>query len=278
MFKDLMIVIDNFDQEKSRGFLQAALALAERCKAHATVTLLTPGPLAAAEFAPIGAFYVTEEALARDEADRISRVRELVKDAKCSVDVRGFHDDVAWLPGDVRRSRQLADLIVAGSIYSWDVPWLRRRVLDTLLLASGTPILLLPEEGTLEKIEHAVFGWKPSPEANRALHDLVAIAEPGALIDVVMVDGASHPHSGGIEAGAEVVRHLTSHGFNVEVHALQLEAWQTVAGVLQTFAIGRRANLLAIGGYAHSRMREVWLGGATHDVIAETELPVLLSH
>ena len=205
-------------------------------------------------------------------------MRELVEGAKGPVDVRGFHDDVAWLPGDVRRSRQLADLIVVGSIYSWEVPWLRRRVLDTLLLSSGTPILLLPEDGTLEKVEHAVFGWKPSPEANRALHELVAIAEPGALIDVVMVDGGDHPHGGGVDAGAEVVRHLTSHGFKVEVHVIQLEAWQTVAGVLQTFAIGRHANLLVIGGYAHSRMREVWLGGVTYDVIAETELPVLLSH
>lgn len=278
MIKDISIVLDSIDLEKSAAFLNTAVAIAERWQAHATITLLTPGPLAAAEFAPIGAFYVTKEELAHDEGERIAKIRDAIHGAKCTIDVRGLHDDVAWLPGDVRRSRQLSDLIIAGAIYSWEVPWLRRRVLDTLLLSAGTPILLLPDGGTLEKVKHAVFGWKPSPEANRALHDLVTIAEPGATIDIVMVEGASHARAGGADAASEVVRHLSVHGFAAEVHILEHEAWQTVAGQLQNFAITRKANLVAIGGYAHARMREVWLGGVTHDAIAETQLPILLAH
>lgn len=277
MIKDLMIVIDNAEQ-KSAAFLDAAIAIAERNSADARVTLLTPGPLVAAEFAPFGAFYVTERSLAQDEAERVAKLRKLVATAKISVDIRGFHDDVAWLSGDVRRSRQLADIIVAGSPHCWEISWLRRRVIETLLLSSGTPLLLLPEDGTLGPVEHAVFGWKPSPESNRALHDLVAIAEPGALIDVVTVDDEVHSRADPNAAGAEIERHLTRHGLKVALHALQLESWQTVAGVLQSFAIARNADLLAIGGYAHSRMREVWLGGVTQDVIAESALPVLLSH
>lgn len=277
MIKDLTIVIDNVNP-KSADFVKSALSMAERWHAHARIALLTPGPLAAAEFAPLGAFYVTEESLRKDETDRIGALHKLVEGVDCPVDVRGFHDDVAWLAGDVRRSRQIADLIVAGSAGSWEIPWLRRRMLETLVLSSGTPLLLLPEGATLGKVGHAVFGWKPSPEANRALHDLIAIAEPGALIDVAMVDGDEHPRGTAVEAGDEVVRHLGCHGLEAEVHVLQLETTQTVAGVLQAFAVQRRADLLAIGGYAHSRLREVWLGGVTDDVIFETKLPVLLSH
>lgn len=227
----------------------------------------------------MGAFYVTEDALRRDETEQIGRIHSLIEDVNCPVQVCGFHDDVAWLPGDVRRNRQITDLIVAGSIYSWEVPWLRRRVLETLLLSSGTPLLLLPDEHrALGKVKHAVFGWKPSPEANRALHDLVAIAEPGATIDIVMIGENEHASDPRLEAATEVEQHLVRHGFEVTVHALQLGEWQTIAGELQRFAVTQGADLLAIGGYAHSRIREVWLGGVTHDVIAEAELPVLLSH
>lgn len=272
MLKDLMIVVDNVD--KCATFLRHGLAIAEQARAHAKVLLLTPGPLASSGLAPFLTLYASEETLRLEEAKRIAALHRLVEGAKCPVEISSFSDDVAWLPGDVRRSPHLADLIVAGPIESWEVGWLRRRTLETLLLSSGTPLLLLPEQRTLGKIRHVVFGWKASAEANRVLHDLIAMAQPGATIDVAMVrDGAASD----AEAG-EVERYLTHHGFKVSLHWLQMESWSSVAGLLQVFAINRHADLLAIGGYAHSHIREVWLGGVTHDVIAETQLPILLSH
>lgn len=276
MIKDLMLVVDNAD--KSAGFLRAGLSLAERLNAHAKVMLLTSGPLAAAEFAPFGALYVTEGALREDEMGRIERLRQLLDDARCSAEVCAFRDDIAWLPGDVRRSRQVTDLIVAGSIFCWDVPWLQRRVLDTLLLSSGTPLLLLPRDKSLEPVRHAVLGWKPSPEAARALHALIGIAEPGAVIDIVTVEGASERIPRRAEAAMEVEHYLLRHGMQPSVHIVHHEPWQTVAGELQRFAIERRADVLVVGGYAHARMREVWLGGVTRDLIGETQLPVLMAN
>lgn len=278
MIKDLTIVIDNV-HAKSAAFLKAAISMSEQWQSHARVTLLTPGPLAAPELAPVGAYFITEESLRALEAERIAAARAIVEGATCPVEVCGFHDDVAWLVGDIRRDSRIADLIVAGSIYSWEVPWLRRRLIETLLISSGTPLLLLPTSNRpLGKVRHAVFGWKPSREAVRALHDLVAIAEPGARIEVVSIDAASEHGAAGGESGSEVRRHLVRHGFEVAVHDIARESWQTVAGALQAFAVEREADLLAIGGYAHSRVREIWLGGVTQDVIAEAELPILLSH
>jgi nucleotide-binding universal stress UspA family protein len=122
-----------------------------------------------------------------------------------------------------------------------------------------------------------VVGWKPSREASRAVHDLVALAEPGAQIDLVMVD-AEAGSAGHDKRAVEVERHLVRHGFKVTLHTSRRESWKTVAQMLEHFAVQRGADVLAVGGYAHSRAREVVLGGVTRDLIAQSRLPVLMAH
>jgi nucleotide-binding universal stress UspA family protein len=51
-----------------------------------------------------------------------------------------------------------------------------------------------------------------------------------------------------------------------------------IAETLRAHAVMARANLLVMGGYAHTRMLETVLGGVTRDMLAEAELPLLLSH
>ncbi|WP_213981333.1 universal stress protein [Sphingomonas sp. dw_22] len=273
MIQDLLIAIDN--SAGSEPFLDTAIAFAERLDAFAKVTMISAGPLAAAEFAPFGAIYVPEDVLRSDEAARLEEVRARLASAKVPVELRGISDDVAWVAGDLRRSHPLADLLVVGPADSWEVPWLHRRVVETLLLSTGTPLLLLPTQSTLAGVGHAVLGWKPSREAIRTVHDLVAIADPGAVIDVVVVDekaegAADQP---GV---ADLIQHLARHGFNATAHVIA--TGDSAAEALEEFTLRHKADLLAVGGYAHSRVREVVLGGVTRDLLGSARVPVLLSH
>ncbi len=275
MIKDLLIVIDNGPQ--AEPFLKTAIRIAEGSRAYCEVAMLSPGPLVAAEFAPLGALYVPDEQLRLEEQARLVEVRALVDDATTPVEVYGVRDDVAWIAHDLKRSHPLADLIVTGPEEAWEVPWLRRRVIETLLLTTGTPLLLLPSNHAFGPIHHAVLGWKPSREASRAVHDLAALAEPGATIDVAMIDAVTNG-AGQNRQAVEVERHLVRRGFKVALHTRNTEEWSTVADMLQHFAVEQGADILAVGGYAHSRMREAVLGGVTSQLVAASRLPVLLSH
>ncbi|UIJ46332.1 universal stress protein [Sphingomonas cannabina] len=275
MIKDLLFVIDN--AKRTEPFLKAAVALGESFGAYCEVVTLSAGPLLAAEFAPLGALYLPEDELRRDEEARLAEVRKLVAEATCPVEVYGLRDDVAWIPQDLRLSRPLADLCVVGTEECWEVPWLRRRVLDTLLLSTGTPLLLLPPNKPLGRIRHAIVGWKASPEANRAVHDLVAIAEPGARVELVTV-GANPGDANALATVAEAQRHLVRHGFDVSTFALPEGDWSRVAEVLEHHARRRQADLLVVGAYMHSRLRETAFGGVTRDLLSNAIIPVLLSH
>jgi nucleotide-binding universal stress UspA family protein len=270
MIRDLLAIVDN--ATVAAPFLAHALALGELHDAHLEIAALTPSPYFAPQLLPLGAMYVPDEVLARDDKAKVEAVSALVSASKTRSSVFGLHDDVAWLAGDVRRSRQLADLVLIGSLEEWETPWLRRRVIETAIVSSGTPTIILPPRKGLARVSRAVLGWKPSPEANRAVHDLVAIAEPGAAVEIVIVDQKIER-----DAGDEVVRHLARHGLKPQLHRLECDGVPE-AGVLHGFALRSAADLLVVGGFAHSRLREIVLGGVTRTLIEETEVPVLLSH
>ena len=272
MIRDVLALVDNAEQ--AAPFVQAAVAFAQLHGAHLDVAALTSGPYLASELLPIGVAYVSDETLARDDNQKVDAVTALVADADCPTAVFGLHDDIAWLAGDVRRSRQVADIILIGSPAHWQTPWLRRRVIETSILSSGTPTLIVPPERKLTAVRHAVLGWKPSPEANRAVHDLVRFSEPGARIDVVI---AQESHRERTESdGEEVRRHLTRHGFDVALHVIPTDG-MSEAEVVHSFAMRSHADLLAIGGFGHSRVHEIVFGGVTRALIADAAVPVMLS-
>lgn len=92
---------------------------------------------------------------------------------------------------------------------------------------------------------------------------------------IVDSEDASWEH--GQEPGSDIARHFARHGFKVEVER-RPSASRPVAEVLQASAVMKKADLLAIGAFAHNRFREVLLGGATRDLIKDQRLPVLMVH
>ncbi len=273
MTSSILAVLD--DVEKSHGFIAAVLAQAEYAGASVIFQLLTPDPLLLPEYAPLGAIYVLPAEREAHAAEQLDRLRAAIGDTSVPVEVLGLHDDVAWLVGDMRKARIVTDIAMVGARESWAVPWLHRRVVETLALCSGTPLIILPPGRTTRHIAHAVLGWKPAAAAVRALHDLVALAAPGARIELASV-GSGPATSDEARAQQRAVHHLAQHGFAAE--ALWLDQGGDPADRLTVHALDQGADLLAIGAFAHSRMREMVLGGVTESLIRDTHLPVMLSH
>lgn len=272
MIKDLVTVVDSAD--KCEPFLERLAAACTRIPAHLEVTVLTAAPVLIPLLAPFGGVYVPEFELRETSGKAMAQTRASLSAAGApDAQVTGISGDMAWLPGDLKNRIPVTDLIVLPPEPEWAVGWLRRRVAETLLVSSGTPLILLPPDGDLPLCRHAVLGWLPSPEARRAMHDLAAYAAPGATIEVVSVrsleDDPVYDHD-------KVVEHLRRRGFDASSVRLDQPGPEDVT--LQQYAARQGADLLAVGGYAHSRLREIILGGVTRSLVRGVELPVLMSH
>ena len=118
--------------------------------------------------------------------------------------------------------------------------------------------------------------WDGSAPAARALGDALPLLRRAERVSLAVVDPERLGGRVGEQAGADIAAHLARHGVKVEVQALPSGRLAT-ADVLLDFAADTGADLLVMGGYGHSRLRELAFGGTTRDVLGRMTVPVLLA-
>lgn len=274
MVKDILLVVEN--SAHANPIIRAGVKMAERLAADLTIEVLTPTPLLVPSLAPMTTMYVPDWSLAGDEAERIKKIYDMVGGSSSVIRVLGLRDDVLALAHRAGRLGPIADLVLMGGEIYWETEWLRRGASETIVIGSGGPLLILAGDDVLPAIHNAVLGWKDGPEARRAVHDLRRIAGPGARISVVTV-GAEHDEPSVISEGAhEVVRHLVRHGFQAEWTHLT-KGDRSDADVLEEYALAAKADVLAIGAFAHSWLKEKVFGGVTRTLLDKPKMPILAS-
>ena len=144
--------------------------------------------------------------------------------------------------------------------------------LEAVLLDSGRPILIPAAAAMPAKFERIAIAWKPTPEAVRAVTAAMPFLALAREIVVATVEEAG----AGREEADRLVRNLRWHGLQATTLSLKPGAEGAAATLLA--AIGNRADLLVMGGYGHSRLREWVFGGFTQLVLADAPLPVLIAH
>ena len=149
-------------------------------------------------------------------------------------------------------------------------------IAESLVFDSGRPVLLLPEYGGRPHLFDAVaIGWDGSRPAARALADAMPICARAGTVQLVRISGDKAFGPGADLADAR--RHLATHGIDAQVVEAAAQGLDAGSALLRHCA-SAGADLLVMGAYGHSRFREFVLGGATRSVLADAELPVLLSH
>ncbi|SDD89842.1 Ribosomal protein S18 acetylase RimI [Sphingomonas sp. YR710] len=273
MLSDILALVDG--AAPTGAALDVALTLAQLHHAHLGVTVLTERFLIFGD--PMGLY---SPAYAGDEDHRaqLAAVRARMADAPIWVDVRGYCEDPAVLPGVANVEGRLADLVLIGANEDWSDQRLRRRVAEACLLGARVPILLPPSSWQPAPIRHAVLGWNGSAEAAQAAKALIAIAEPGAQVYVVIVDAGTSFMPGSSAPGNDIVRHLACHGLIADIVSLASKHDDEIEVLLQQETLGRKADLLVVGGYGHSRFRETLMGGTTRKLIENSAVPVLMAH
>jgi nucleotide-binding universal stress UspA family protein len=146
---------------------------------------------------------------------------------------------------------------------------------EAVIFGSGRPALLLPEGTSMGSARDLVIAWDGSAKSARALHD----AEPflAKADNVVVLTVEDDKPIDGAEIGNKLSRYLAAHGCRPSCQTIK-SAGRPIAECLQDYSIGRGANLLVMGAFGHSRVRDFILGGATKGVLENSRFPTLLSH
>ncbi len=164
-----------------------------------------------------------------------------------------------------------SDLVVASR---WDDGALARSTLEAALLETGRP-LLIPGPGAAlrpEAIARIAIAWKPVPQAARAVALAMPLLSRATEIIIATVEENADEH----DEIDRLIRYLGWHGRNATVARMRPGPDGPAAALLS--AITGRADLLVMGGYGHSRVREWVFGGFTQHVLAGAPLPVLMTH
>lgn len=150
-----------------------------------------------------------------------------------------------------------------------------RTLLTDILLEAGRPVLVAPAGATAFSAKRILIAWDYSRAAARAVADAMPFLVRAAEVRVVTVDdeGVSGPRADTVE----LARHLARRGIDITVDQTA-SGGRGIDAVLFDHAAAVGADLVVMGAYGHSRLRESLVGGVTRSVLEGAPLPVLMSH
>ena len=271
--KDLLVVVDNDPACAER--LDIARRLAEAHGAHLTGLHVMPYPVAiyteisVPESVQKMQRLEIEQAAARagalfEERMRGTTARTEWRAVEGSVGmvttVQARYADLTVLP-------QGLDLGRASGGLAW-LP-------GDLVLAVGRPVLVVPRYGKFPTVgTNVLVAWNGSREATRAVHDALPLLRAAQKVTVVSIDPENPEQR---VPGGDIAVHLSRHGVNVQVSSLA-GTDISVGDLMLSYAADRGIDLIVMGAYGHTRLRELVLGGATRNLLQHMTVPVLMSH
>jgi nucleotide-binding universal stress UspA family protein len=264
--------------------VQAALAVADSFEAHLQLLHVRPDPESLVPMIGEGMSGVMldqmVEGFRAESLERAAVARRLFEalsarragvpaDGKATLSFReeeGREDEVT------ARLGRLHDLIVlARSERQAAAP--STVTLESALLHSGRPVLVAPGEPTQAIGRKVVMAWNGKMQAARALGaslPFLGRAETVTILTAVESHTPGRPQ--------EVVRYLSWHGIRAEGVEVPAPSPGKVGQILLDHVAQAGADLLVMGAYGHSRLKEMILGGATREVLGHAPLPVLMAH
>lgn len=147
--------------------------------------------------------------------------------------------------------------------------------IEAALFESGRPVVVVPYiQKAGMKLDRVMVCWDGSRNAARAVGDALPFLRMAARIEVVTVEANERRNE---LKGAQIAEHLARHKLPVELKPLIAPDLE-VANVILSHAADSAADLIVMGGYGHSRLREFVFGGVTRGMIGSMTVPVLMSH
>lgn len=260
-----------------------ALDLAGRFGAHVTGLALAIEPiLPPMMMVPIPAELVASarEAAEQRAAEAARRFEARAGASNIAVDIRTLGVVAGAAQEVLAHHARLTDIVVIGQDNPDGSEPYRSELIEAAILDSGRPVLIVPYAGAAKMgAGRIVVAWDGSPTAARALHAALPLLAGVEMVHVLTVGKAAR--SDGVDSeggtGADVAAYLARHGIRATIHAMP-DGDIDVAAALLNHVADTGMNMIVMGGYGHSRLRQFVLGGVTRTILASMTVPVLMAH
>jgi nucleotide-binding universal stress UspA family protein len=270
----VLVVMDTEASVKHR--LTPVAALAKRTEIRLTGMYVTGLPATQA-FADLDGWAQLADAYMTEQRIEASKVERAFRQELASLHIAGdWHCRETDMTEGVIALARLHDLVVMGQPDP-DAGTNGLRP-GEVVLAAGTPALLVPYAGEFAELGRRVLiAWNGTREAARALHDAMLLIEGAEAVTVLEIDPPDDDEGDPDLRASHVIAALKRRGVAAKAETTVSDG-TPVADIILSLAADLTADLVVMGAWGHSRLREFVLGGASRGILKEMTVPVLMSH
>ena len=277
-YKTILVYLNS--EEQAERIMSVAAQVARRSNAHLIGLYVVP----AVRVYPAVQAYITTEIIeaqkqhCREQADRIRKIFDSAVSAEDFVaEWRVIEAHVPDRTPTVLQHGRMVDLIVLGQ-YDQSEERDERDLPDRVVMESGRPVLVVPAAGKFDNVgSYVMLAWDGGREATRAAFDAMPFMETADEVRVHAVNPPTKEGNNTFLPGTELSNSLARHGVKVETGQSTSRAGSIGEELLSRIS-DHGSNLLVMGCYGHSKLRELALGGVTRHITQNMTVPVLFSH
>lgn len=150
---------------------------------------------------------------------------------------------------------------------------------EAVVMAAGRPVLMIPRVGPIDSIGRRVlYCWDQRREAARAFTDAAPLLKQCEELVVLEVDRDEELIRDRDLRSTDIVAYCKSMGYPSPRHLIKESEGIGVGNVILNTASDVGSDLIVMGAYGHSRMRQWVMGGASRTLLSSMTVPVLLAH
>ncbi len=274
--KNLLVHIDHSTACDNR--VKAAIELATGHEARISALFVVPD-----YFVPSYVeAQISADIIAEINEQAVERAREAQSKVKAQIEAAGMKVDCyieeGNLVGILSDYARYTDLLLLGQSQTDDPDNISEGLADHLVLEGGVPCLVIPYIGTRQTLgKHVLLAWNESRESARALRDALPILQTANQVTVLLVKPKSHDEKHTAIEEKVILSYLADHGVEARID-LCIDKHLDPGDTILAQASDNDIDLIVMGAYGHSRLREIVLGGATRHLLKEMTVPILISH
>jgi nucleotide-binding universal stress UspA family protein len=275
-FRNIFVPVSPDREGRLPAAVDYALSLAEPAKMHVTFHLM--GQLFEAPYTMAPGFVgsLTGPANAEEKA-RLAKAEGRLRRRMAAADMP-YGIESHQLPHATHLARavhqaRLHDLTIA------DAPIenlaFGRALAEELLFNTGRPLICVPAGARTFKASRILVAWDGTARAARALNDAITILANADHVEIVSITNEKDLTK--LVPGTEVAPQLARHGVAVDVVALSPVHGDAGEALRERAALAG-IDMIVMGAFAHSRWRQMILGGVTDSMFEKATVPVFMSH